>query len=277
MATDKERIQVILAKADDLLDIKTAEGKILYELKKKEITQGFREGWLDLNDEIRKDETAPWFSILDIWEREFDVKVFINAPKAFASKYGTSGAMIVGGIAVLIVIMLSAQPGSPTTSPIDYLFLRTNDMSVVITALEAALVGIIGAVIGYASGYGLGFLIGSSQQGNYKIPTNRNPLPDWVKLSPTFLTPEARSDAESSIFSGACFLCDKPMRGKEMETLSKDHPPIGGKCNNCGSFFCLDHKKELNFSVLNGYQSPCPKCGEPLRGKNYTIIQKQES
>jgi hypothetical protein len=271
MATDKERIQLILAQADDLLDIKTTEGKILYELKKKEIAQGFREGWLDLNDEIRKDETAPWFSILETWGKtEFDLKVFIDAPKAFASKYGTSGAMIVGGIAAGIVIMLSAMTG-PQVDIMDYVFLRTGDMGIVIGVFEAILAGVVGAVIGYASGYGLGLLIGSSQKDKYKIPTNRSPLPDWVKLSPTFLTPEARSDAESSILSGTCFLCDEPIRGKklDMKNLSKDHPVIGSKCNSCDAFLCHAHQKELNKID----QSSCPKCGA-LRKGNVTVILK---
>ena len=110
MPTKNEIIHASPARPLGIMDIKTAEGEILYELKLKEIAQGLKDGWLSLDDETRRNEMVPWQSIRQAFGKTFDVRVFINTPRAFAEKYGIWGAIGLGGL--VLIVGLFAPIGS---------------------------------------------------------------------------------------------------------------------------------------------------------------------
>ncbi len=63
---------------------------------------------------------------------------------------------------------------------------------------------------------------------------------------------------------GNCHFCSKPLRG-ELKPKGSLDKMVGFRCNKCDSLFCLDHKKELRFSVWDGYHEPCPNCNGSLK------------
>jgi uncharacterized CHY-type Zn-finger protein len=80
----------------------------------------------------------------------------------------------------------------------------------------------------------------------------------------------AAEPEEDSRLSENCILCGKCIEYNSKPGINENSDIVGLRCNQCGSVFCLDHKKELRFSFFRGYQANCPNCGNPLN-KNTLI------
>ena len=72
---------------------------------------------------------------------------------------------------------------------------------------------------------------------------------------------------KTSNILGSCKLCGKSIKRKpvRLENGTVVNKTGGFQCDNCRTIFCLDHKKELNWSFWRGYQSNCPNCGKVLK------------
>lgn len=89
-------------------------------------------------------------------------------------------------------------------------------------------------------------------------------------LGPQITVDSVKILEQSSVLplKGNCSLCGKPLEG-EIGQAGSGIPPVGFRCNKCGSLFCLDHKKELHFSAWDGYHDPCPNCKDSLKDITY--------
>lgn len=197
-------------------DVQVTEGQILQRLKMPTIVQGLREGWLSLDDPVRKAGEITWRPIREAFAKTLEVAVFLDPPRAYARHYGSTGGSLLaalcifgtflyGGIALfnlklgnafgfaigLLIVIIGLSRGNLLISavglgiaaalagvPINH-FLNLGFLLGL--SIGAALTGLAGWVIGYGPGYVIGLLLGSRYRGNDQLPATRQPVPDEIE------------------------------------------------------------------------------------------------
>ena len=82
-------------------------------------------------------------------------------------------------------------------------------------------------------------------------------------------------------YSSECFICGKSLSGvivedfkEHLDLVSKsiDNIGLGIICPSCETVFCYEHKKDVGWKMLSGYnKAMCPKCHRPLK-RNWELM-----
>lgn len=198
--------------------IRTADEYTLNELTIFNIVQGIQEGWIRLDDTCCQDEND-WQPICSTLGKKYrSIEVFINPNRVYGRKWGILTAPMVGiiifvsvflylemmvlhlnidhAITNLIKSIVGLLVSILCIAPV-FLILRAllvNNIASVIANVIVLIVaheffkfplgvltlGIISGALGYGLGYAIGCLAGRIRRNQYKLPENRQPLPDWV-------------------------------------------------------------------------------------------------
>jgi len=196
-------------------EIQTADSQSLGQLSEATIVQGLREGWLGLDDLARKGETD-WQPIrLTLGKSVFDIKAFINSPRAHAEQGAGYGAIAlaiisalgtlinfsitmlhldIGRMIVFLIVMLvatvvlfrvkSCVAGILTlvvaVAVLNAIRIRLNVSAVAGIAIGTVLSCVIGGMIGGGVGFVIGWMVGILRRERYRLPETRQPAPEWV-------------------------------------------------------------------------------------------------